>query len=39
MLQTRTLFLRESRQLSVKNLGFRAKFSWIEDKSVGFNEK
>ena len=40
MLQIITLILRESYDnLSVKNLGFSAKLSGIEDKSVSFDEK
>ena len=34
-----SLLLQELCQLSVKNLGFHAKFSYIGDKSVCFNEK
>ena len=36
MSQNSTLLWRESSQLSVKNLGFLAKVSWIEDKYVFF---
>ena len=35
MLQMSTLLL----QLSVENLWYRFKLSWIEDKSVSFDEK
>ena len=38
MLQISTLLLRESCWLSVKNQGFRSKLSWIDDKSVCFDE-
>ena len=38
MLQIRTLLLWESCWLSNKNLGFSAKFSWIEHKSVCFDK-
>ena len=39
MLQISTLLLRESCRLSVKNLKFCAKLSWIEDKSARFDAK
>ena len=39
VLQMSTLLFREPCRLSVKNLGFLANLSWIEDKSVCFWEK
>ena len=39
MLQMSTLLFGEPCRLSVKNLKFHTKLSWIEDKFVRINEK
>ena len=38
MLQISTLLLREASWMSVKNLGFRAKLSWVENKICLFKK-